>query len=102
MLFEQRSPRIERLAHDVSPSQHQHIKGVVNKLRLGRSVALKQAEGWSPLLIKCYDFAIDYSFVRHCCEGFCNVPIAPAEVAIITRTELHLAAALNGERPIPI
>lgn len=70
--------------------------------RARRAVILKGVEGGLPVLVERDHLAVDDRFIRHGCERLDDARIATAEIVIVTRSQLHLAAALNRQGSVSV
>ena len=102
MLFDQRAPLHQRLAHDVAALQRQHVEDEeVERCACG-AIVLQHIERRPALGIERNDFAVDHSVIRHRIQRLHDAGIAAIEVVIVPGAKLQFAAGFDGEGAISI
>src|SRR5690242_12398407 len=95
MPVEQVSSLLQRLGHQITSRQHEHIEHVVQNRRTYRFVILQQIERGPAGVVQGNNLSIDNSFVRKGAKGSSNGRIFTVEVFVVSRPKMDVPARLE-------
>src|SRR5215469_7733469 len=95
-------PADQRLRHDVSFVKDQNVEDVIDQWRTSGSIILEQVKGRPTTLIQGDDFTVNYGLIGHRRKSLHDGRIAPIQIVVVSRSELHATARFDRQSSVPI